>query len=303
MQRQAEAIGIARFREQLFRLVRISARRRQFRHIGKATFRHDLARGTRCPFHHACHNRGAVNGKGKRLAHAHIPQWIAGERLAIMIGDERRWPITHVIQREIDEAHAINFAQRNALITPEAFNIRCRHLINDIYITREQCGSAAGIIGDHAVIYALPGGATAPMAIKALQFNPIARPIGHHAIRPGANRGAARVEILGRGTLVRFTVQHGHLRQIGRQQWRRAIGTEAQRVGINDLNARDRLRVGAEGPRAIHHERNAFQREGHILGGEIRSIMEAHTTAQRKFPGILTHRAPAFREGGCEPRL
>ena len=141
------------------------------------------------------------------------------------------------------------------------------------------------------------------MAVKALQFNPIPRPIGHHAIRPGANRGTASVEILGRGTLVRFTVQHGHLRQIGRQQWRRPIGTEAQRVGINDLHARDCLGIGAEGTRAIHHQRNAFQREGHVFRGEIRSIVKAHTSAEREFPSIVAHRAPAFCQGTYQPRL
>ena len=208
-----------------------------------------------------------------------------------------------MIQREIDEPHAVYFTECNALITSEAFNIRCRHLINDINITREQCGGAARIIGDHAVIHALPGGATAPMAIKALQFNPIPRPIGHHAIRPGANRGAASVEILSRGTLVRFTVQHGNLRQIGRQKWCWAIGAQAQRVGIDDLDARDGLGIGAKRPWAIQDLRNAFQREGYIFGGEIRSIVKAYTATEREFPSILAYRLPGFCQGTYQPRL
>ena len=140
------------------------------------------------------------------------------------------------------------------------------------------------------------------MTIKALQFNPIPGPIGHHAIRPGTNRGAARVEILSRRTLMGFTVQHGNLRQIGRQKWCWAIGAQAQGMGINDLHARDCLGIGAEGTRAIHDQRNAFQREGYIFRSEVRSIVKAYTAAKREFPSIIAHRAPAFRQGTYQPR-
>ena len=141
------------------------------------------------------------------------------------------------------------------------------------------------------------------MAIKALQINAIARPIGHHAIRPGANRRAARVEILGRGALMGFTVQHGHLCQVRRQQRRRAISTQAQRMGVNNLNARDGLGIGAKRPRAIQHLRNAFQREGHVFRCEVRSIVKAYTAAKREFPSILAYRLPGFRQGTYQPRL
>ena len=141
------------------------------------------------------------------------------------------------------------------------------------------------------------------MPIKALQINPIPGTISHHAIRTGANGGTARVKILGRGTLMGFAVQHRHLRQIRRQQRRRAISAEAQGVGINNLNARDGLGIGAERPRTIQHLRNAFQREGHILGSEIRPIMKTHTAAERKFPGILTNWLPGFGQGRNKPRL
>ena len=74
-------------------------------------------------------------------------------------------------------------------------------------------------------------------------------------------------------------------------------------MGINDLHARNCLGIGAEGPGAIHHQRNAFQREGYILRGEVRSIVKPHTAAEREFPSIVAHRLPGFRQGTYQPRL
>ena len=200
-------------------------------------------------FHHTVHNRAAVNRNRKCTPHPHILQRVFAEWLAIIICDEGRILIrlTQVIKAKENQAQANRLRKRNTVILPELRQIRCRHLVNEFNITRQQRRRARRIIGDHAIDHALEGRAVPPVIVIAFEFDAVTAAMRHHAVRASANRRAARVEFFGRRVLVRFLIQDADIGHIQGHQRMRRRSAEANGQRVHNLNRLDGPRIGREG--------------------------------------------------------
>src|SRR4029078_12923195 len=85
-----------------------------------------------------------------------------------------------------------------------------------------------------------------------------------------------------------------------RHQRIRRGGVEADRVRIDDLDARDLLRVRGEWRRAGRHLGNAVDRRDDVGGGEITAVVELDALAQRELPRQRRDRRPLRRERRLE---
>ena len=142
----------------------------------------------------------------------------------------------------------------------------------------------------------LPVGLFPPPGIVALQLDPIAGVIGEHAIRPGADRVLAAVEVLGRRHLAEAVWDDEHLREIDRQQRIDARGVQPHGQRIDDFHPADRLRVDRETAGRVRHRRHPVDGVGDVLGGEVRAVLEFYAGPQLELPGGVVHQLPRQRQ-------
>ena len=152
-----------------------------------------------------------------------------------------------MIQPQENQAQPNRLRKCDPIILPELRQIRCRHLVNELNIAREQRRRARRVIGDHAIEHALEGRAVAPIIVVAFEFDPVAAAMRHNTIGPGANRRTARIEILSRRVLMRLAVQDAHICHIKRHQRMRRGGAKADGQRVHNLHGLDGPRIGREG--------------------------------------------------------
>jgi hypothetical protein len=78
---------------------------------------------------------------------------------------------------------------------------------------------------------------------------------------------------------------------------------EAQRVGIQNLNADNWLDREVETGRAVQHSRDAAEGKHHIIGGERRAIGEGNALPQLELPRCRVDHLPGYRKSGLRPEV
>ena len=254
-------------------------------------------------FHHPLGDGAAVDRQRQRPADAGVPQRVARDRLAVVVGDEGRGLRPQVVEAEEDEAEAGGLRQRQPLVAAQLGEVAGRHLVDDVDVAGQQRRGAGGVVGDHPVVHPGPGGLGAPVAVVALELDAVAVAVADHAEGAGADRHGAGVEALGRRRGMGLAVEDHHAGEVGRHQRIGRGGVQPQGVAVDDLHPGDRPGVDGVGGGRVRHLRHALEGEGHILGGECGAVVEAHAAAQLELPDGGLDRAPAFGQVRDDPGM
>ena len=178
-----------------------------------------------------------------------------------------------------------------------------RRILDQVDVARQQRRDARGVVAERPQDHLRPGRLAAPVVVVALADDAAAALPFDELERAGADQAVAGIE-LGRGLALGRRARHRLLRQdrqrreIERQQRRGAVGVDAQGQRIDDLEALHRAGVDRVGAGAVGHLRHALVGEDHVLGGEVRAVMELHVGPQLEFPGRVVDRLPRQREAG-----
>ena len=297
VQRDAEAIRIACFGQKPLGAIGVKAPRLHGRVIAKSAFRQPLRGGSGRTLHHAVHQRIAVDRHGKRAPDAHILPRVHRQGSAVIIRDQRRAAIARIIGGHIDGAQARHFRNSHARVAPKPGQIAGWDLFNDVHIAGEQGRGARRIIQQKALIGPRPRFLRPPIAFMPRQFHAITGTIGQHPIRPGADGGLARIEILAAGTFRRVAGNDANRCQIKRKQRMRCASVQDERMRIRRFHLGDSAQKPTKATRAIRHAGlYAGKGEDHVIGGERLAIMPGDITPELHFPNRIGHHTPAFRE-------
>ena len=246
------------------------------------------------PFHEGL----AVDRQADCPADPCIPEWISVHLGAVGIRDAGG----HVpcgVHVDIDDPERIALGQGQLRRCGDTGPIRGRHALDHVHVAGQDGRHPGAVIRDRADRHVLPRLHAAPIGRVALQLQLVARHPFDELVRAGADGGAAVVEIRGGFALGRVPRKDRDRIQVHQQGRRRALGVDADRVGIDHFHAVDRLGVLRIGGWRVRHVRRPRQGERHVIGGEGRAVVECHAVAQVEFPHIVADHLPRFRK----PRL
>ena len=299
--REPEAVRIASLRQQLLRAFGVVGLDLQILRRAEQEVGDELPGWNRLAFHHLVDDRRPVDRLGDRLAHARILERILGERLAGLVGDERRH-VAVAVQVEIDEAVSDGAVDAEALVLLELRHVRRRHVLDRLDVAGQQRCDARSILRQEAQRHFFPGRRAAPVRVVSRELDAVAFDIADELVGTGADGRLAAVEILGRGFRRRLR-DHHHLRHVGRHQRIRRGRLEADRIRIDDDDFLDLLGERGERRRAVGHRRDALDRRDDVGRGEVAAVMELDAVAQLELPGQRVDRLPLGSEAGLELRL
>src|SRR5712691_169753 len=98
---------------------------------------------------------------------------------------------------QIDDAVRERLLDLEARIGLDALEVLDRNVLDEIDVAREQRRHPRARAGDGPEDDARPRGLGAPVALVALQDDAVALGVAHEAVRTGADRGLAGIELLG----------------------------------------------------------------------------------------------------------
>ncbi len=191
----------------------------------------------------------------------------------------------------------MNARQRNTRVGAQLGEIDRRHAVYGLHVAGEDRRDARRVVRDQPHRRLPPMRLVAPIPFIALEFYAVAGKVADELERPGADRRPAGVEFAGRGFGV-LARDDGDRRKIDRQQRRRRVRNKAHRMRIDNNRFLDRAGVDIERRRAVGHPADALDRDGHVRGVEIRSVVELDAVAKLELPGRVVQRLPLRGESG-----
>ena len=232
----------------------------------------------------------------ERLAHPLVHQRV----LAVGVGNADR-RIAVLVEVDVDDPVGDRAGQGDLGIALELGEVGGRRILDQVDVARQDRRHARGVVGERPQDDLLPLGLAAPIGVVAFEHDAAAALPFDELERAGADQAVAGVELgrclaLRRGAGGGLVRQDGQRRDIERDQGRRPVGVDADRQRIDDLEALHLAGVDRVGAGAVGHLGDAFEGEHHVLGGEVRSVVEFHAGPQLEFPHRVADRLPRERE-------
>ncbi|AOE90720.1 hypothetical protein LBM341_02449 [Ralstonia solanacearum] len=275
VQRDAEAVRIARLGQQFLRALRIVLEGLQVRVIAEQLRWHQVVGRLRQALHDAVLDALAVDRHAHRATHARVLERILGERLAVLTRHVRR-RVTLVVRIQIDDAVRDLREKIQRCIPAHARQVRRRHVLDRLHVPRQQRRDARRAVGNEAQRHLVPSRFRAPVLVVAHQLDTVVPRVADELERPGADHALALREVIARQSLRRLLLHDEHRGQVRQHQRIRLRGRQLDRVLVDDLLVDDCLGVGIELARTVDDGRRPVERPRHILRRQLAAIMELH---------------------------